>query len=233
MIKVLIMSKNNMTAKIIFNNVISKTPNLHLVGIANTLSEGLYFIENKEPNLIVTTSQHFIEYLNSYNHFYSPGIILISNQSNKSHIKYKQQKLLLCINADENYRMIVSKTLNFISKNFLTPKKEFLKNFLETLGFDFKLSGTLFLLDALTYIITYKGAEYFENLSTDIYPFIARKYNTTSNIIKWSIERSVKYLYQKNTQKTYDIMEEYFGIKPQKRITPKKLITSIINLIQD
>ena len=44
MIKVLIVCKDNLTAKLLVNNVTGKIHDLHLIGIANTITEG--FIVN-------------------------------------------------------------------------------------------------------------------------------------------------------------------------------------------
>ena len=233
MIKILIVCKNDTTAKIILNNVISQIPTLRLVGIANTLKESTYFIEKSEPNLIMTTEQSFIDHLNDYNTYYTPGLIFISNPDSDPTIEYKQKKSFLYIPTDDNYRMILARTLKFIAKNINVSKKYEIKEILENIGFNFRLSGTIFLLDSLTYIKSYEGAEYFENLSTDVYPFVARKHNTTPQNVKWSIERSLKYLYQRNESKTHEVIEEYFGIKAPEKITPKVLITSIIDLLHE
>lgn len=233
MIKVLIVCKNDLTAKKILNNVISKIPDLRLVGIANTLPEGIYFLKNHEPNLIFTTSYKFLEYLNEHDNYYTPGVILLAKPDPDQTIQYKQKLLLLHIDSQENYRMILGQTLKFISKNYTTSKKEELKEILLNIGFDFKLSGTNFLLDCIVYITTYKGAQYFENLSTDIYPFVARKNNTTPKVVKWAIERSIKYMYQKHEKEAYEIIENYFGIQYPEKITPKVLISSIIDMFQE
>lgn len=231
MLKVLIVCKNDSTGKTILNNVISKIPDLRLIGIANTIPEGTYFIENNEPNIIITTSQKFLEYLNEYNSYYTPGVIFISKPDTNPNLEYRIKNLFLYIDPQENYRMILAKTLKFIASNYSSSKKEELTELLENLGFDFKLSGTIFLLDALLYITTYKSAQYFENLITDIYPFVARKHDETNpKIVKWAIERSIQYLYQKQEKETYEIMESYFGIKYPEKVTPKVLINCIINM---
>lgn len=233
MIKVLIACKSDTAAKIIVNNVVSRIPTLRLIGIATTLEEGIYFIRKNEPNLIITTTEDIIEYLNEYNYYYTPGVIFISKPDSDPDIMYKQKKSFLYIRTDDNYRMILARTLKFIARTFSASKKDELKDLLENLGFDFKLSGTIYILDSLTYITTYQGAEYFDNLSTDVYPFVARKHNTTPKVVKWAIERSLKSLYKRNENETFEIIEEYFGIKAPEKITPKVLITSIIDSFQD
>lgn len=233
MLKILIVCKNNSTAKNIVNNVISKIPDLRLIGVANTIPEGKYFIEKHEPNLIITTSQNFLKFLNEYNYYYTPGVVFISQQGTDSNIQYKIKKLFLFITPQENFRMIHSKTLKFIAKNYTTSKKDELREIIKDIGFDFKLTGTVFLLDTLIYITTFQNAQYFENLISDIYPFVARKHRTTPQIVKWSIERTIKYLYQKHEKETFEIIEDYFGIKAPEKITPKTLIASIIEIFQE
>ena len=45
MINVLILCSDNSSAKNFVNNVISNIPDLRLIGIANTIEEGVFFIE--------------------------------------------------------------------------------------------------------------------------------------------------------------------------------------------
>ena len=48
MIKVLIVCKNNSNAKLLVNNVTGKIHNLHLIGIANTINEGLTLLKKRD-----------------------------------------------------------------------------------------------------------------------------------------------------------------------------------------
>lgn len=233
MIKVLIICKDNETAKSIVNFVISKNSDLRLIGIGNNLKEGIQLQKKYEPSLIFTTSQNFVEYLNKHCVSYTPGIILISKTIPNTPVNYRFKQLLMHIQNTNNFRIISEQTFKFISTNFSTSKKNYVKEILTDIGFDFKLIGTTFLFDSIIYISTYKGAQNSNNLASEIYPFIARKHNTTPQVVKWAITRSINYLYKKNELETFEKIEKYFNIKYPKKITPKIIIKSFMNLLED
>ena len=232
MIKVLIVCKENSTAKSIVNNVTSKIHDLHLIGIANTISEGVAILKKREPSLIITTSQKFLEILNKECTTYTPGIVLIAPHNPDKPAIYKFKKLLLHIHSINDFEQILNRTFRFITDNYPTSKKKFIKDILLDIGFDFKLIGTNYLFDSLLYITSYIGAVGFNNLSTDVYPFVAEKYNSTSLVVKWAIIRSIHYLYNKCNEETLKKIEGYFNIKYPKKMTPKLIITSIYRMIE-
>ena len=232
MINVLILCSDNSSAKNLVNNVISKIPDLRLIGIANTIEEGVFFIRKYEPFLILSTNTTLLDCLEKSPFAYRPGIILISNSPETFNRTYLFKNTFLRINTTEdNLKLIFDKILNFISKKYITLKTENIKKFLITLGFDFKHSGSTFLVDCILYIIIHKDCSSFENLTKEVYPYVAKKNKTTPQIIKWSIERSINYLY--NKEETFDIIEKYLGIKYPEKITPKVLITLIISLFEN
>lgn len=82
------------------------------------------------------------------------------------------------------------------------------------------------------YLHSFKGLS-FDTLYRDVYPYIASINNTTVNRIKWSIERSIRYLYQKNDEKLIATINNYFGIKYPDKITSKMIINFIANTLQE
>ncbi len=231
MINVLILCSDNLTVKNLVNNVISKIPDLRLNGIANTLEEGSYFVNKYEPILVISTNCELLECLRDTHYTYKPGIILIAKSSEDFKRNYRFKEMFLNIKTEDNYKLIFDKILNFMAKNYVALKKENIKEFLITLGFDFKLSGPSFLVDCIIYIINYRDSKTFESLTNDIYPYVAKKNKTNPQIIKWSIERSINYLY--NKPETFEVVEKYLGIKYPEKLTPKTLITLIISLFED
>lgn len=233
MIKVLIICKDILTAKSLVNNVISKNSNLRLVGIGNNLKEGMILLKKYEPKLIFTTSQKFLENLNKEFSTYTPGVVLIAKSNEDQQPKYRFQKLLLHIHNINDFELISEQTFRFVSENYTTSKKSFIKEILTDTGFDFKLAGTIYLQDAILYVNAYKGAHGFTNLASEIYPFIARKNKTKPDVVKWAITRSINYLYKKSDSDTLDKIESYFDIKYPKKVTPKIIINSIINMLEE
>lgn len=227
MIKVLIICKDNETAKSIVNYVISRMTDLRLIGIGNTLKEGVQLLKKYEPTLIFTTSINFLNYLNENAHTYTPGVILISKVENNRLITYRFKKLLLHIQNTNDFKFISEKTFKFVVSNYKTSKKRQLRTILEDIGFDFKLNGTQYLLDTLLYITTFQGSISFSNLISEVYPFIGRKNGVTPQVVKWAILRSFEYLYAKSAEEAQSRMQNYFDITPYKKITPKIFIQNI------
>ena len=127
---------------------------------------------------------------------------------------------------------ILNRTFRFITDNYTTSKKKYIKEILTDIGFDFKLIGTKFLFDSLLYITSYVGASGFGNLSTDVYPFVAEKYNSKPLVVKWAIIRSIQYLYNKCDEETLDKIEAYFDIRYPEKMTPKLIITAITRMLE-
>ena len=61
MLKVLIVCKENKTAKKIINNIIVNNIDLRIVGIANTLEETKNLFKTVESDLIITTNRNVVD----------------------------------------------------------------------------------------------------------------------------------------------------------------------------
>ena len=123
----------------------------------------------------------------------------------------------------------MSKKISVFIKKHITSQEEEVAKILSRLGFDFKLSGTLFLLDAIVYGRTYKSTYCFETLVKDLYDYVAQNNNTTINRVKWSVERSINYMYNRHTKESYTYVENCFNIKYPEIVTPKLLINVLVN----
>ena len=152
MMNVLVLSDNNLSVKNLVNNVISKIPDLRLIGIANDLEEGKFFVDKYEPILVISTSCELLECLRETHYTYKPGIILIAESSLEFKRNYRFKEMFLNIKEPDNYKLIFDKLLNFMAKNYVALKKENLREFLTTIGFDFKLAGPSYLIDCIIYI---------------------------------------------------------------------------------
>lgn len=96
------------------------------------------------------------------------------------------------------------------------------------LGYDLSLMGTSYLLESI-YIIINKRIIDNINLKNEIYPIIARKYNTNVNNIKCSINYASTIMYF-NCPK--DKIENYFKIYNNTKPSSKKIINSISNVVE-
>lgn len=226
MIKVMILCNNLSTIQKLTNKVIASVEKTRIVGIVTTLEECKPIITEYEPDLILTTNTNIFDFIEEKFVMYSPNIILISNLANIKDISYKN---LLVIDYRHDFKTISEEINDFIKKKLSITKKEKAIKILTYIGFDFKLSGTNYLLDSILYANSYKGSYSFESIYFDIYSYVANLNNTTCNIIKWSIARSINYLYAKGDKLTFERIEKYFGVEYPEKLTPKFLINYVSN----
>lgn len=225
MIKVLVLCIKLENSKKIINNIIRKISNLQLIGIANTYYEAKEILMETEADIIITTNQQIIEFLKNEFITYNPGIIIIDNIVR---IKNNYKKVLL-INNENDFETMTNKIKFFLRNSIEYTQKEKVSNILHNIGFDYNLSGTVYLQDSILYAHSYKGSYSFEKLKRDIYNQVAIYNNTTSDRVKWSIERAIKYLYKKKDPNTYIYIEKVFKIKFPEKIKAKQLISTIAN----
>ncbi len=227
MVKVLIMSKQVNVCKEILNKILSQIDGLRIVGIVTKLSEANSIMKEIEPNLIISTELNIIKLLKSNFLTYSPSIVVLSKNTQK----YTDYDKLLFLSFDLSYSEMSSRIFNFIKDDIISNFKEKTIDTLIKLKFDFNLSGTMYILESVLYIHTYKGSYSFEKMNRDIYPYIAKIYGTNSNRVKWSISRSINYMYNKHSKESYKIVEDYFGTPYPIKPTPKLVISLIASKI--
>ena len=138
-------------------------------------------------------------------------------------------KNYIIVDYRESFTSISEVISTFVKENLKTSKKEKAIKILSHIGFNFKLSGTNYLLDSILYANSYKGSYSFETLFYDIYSYVAELNNTSSNVVKWAIERSINYLYGSANTDILKRIEKYFGIEYPEKITPKFTINFIAN----
>lgn len=223
MINVLIICNNFVMTKKIINNMLCKIENLKIIGIFDNLDLKTEILE-KEANLVITNNKELINTILNNKNLNSLKIVSISFTD----LKYFNSKNILEINYFALNDIITSSLKTFISTSFNDPSKQKITKILKNIGFDFNLAGTLFLIDSIVYIHSFKGFS-FDTLHRDIYPYVANLNNTTIEKVKWSIERCIKYLYLKSGDTTYTVIYNYFGIKYPDKLTPKLLINLISN----
>ena len=227
MIKVLIMSKQVNTCKQILNQSINKIDDLHLIGIVNSLKEANYIMKKIEPDLIITTEFSIISLLKKYFTTYYPAIILISNSKQFSN-SYNN---LLLLSPDLSYSDL-SETINdYLKRSIVFSYREKIIKTLMKLKFNFNLCGTLYILESVLYVHSYKGSYSFEKLKRDIYSYVAQIYGTNIDRVKWSIARAINYMYDNHTKESYKIVEEYFGTPYPSKPTPKLVISLVASKI--
>lgn len=227
MIKVLIICKQLESVKKIFNNIVCKIKNLHLIGIANSFSEAKKILIDEEADIIITTSKNTITFIKNNFITYNPGIIIIDSIS-RLEVDYPK---FIIINNEKSFDEMRDKIKFFLKYSIEKSQKEKISFILNQLGFSFNWSGTIYLLDSILYAHSYKGSYSFERVKRDIYFHVANYNNTTSSRVKWSIERAIRYMYSKHSKDTYQYVEKLLRIEYPQRPVAKQIISIIANSI--
>ena len=228
MIKILILCKKSETAKALINYVVSEVDILRVVGIANNNTEALNLLEQTKPNLIISSNKSIILLIKKHFKHYTPAVILLSKNTEELPYFYKP---LLMLPYNLSFELMTEKIRIFLANHLSVSKKEQLLKILTEIGFNLKLSGTMYLIDSILYKNTFKGGSSFEKLEKDIYSYVAQKNNTTVKIVKWSIERSILYLHESLTKEKYFYVEKYLAVEYPKKPTPKLVINTLSSLI--
>lgn len=181
-----------------------KLPDMSGIEIINEIENNK--IEKYINSIILITgeSKMLFQVLNSpyiNNYFVKPANLLeISNSINKI---MEQKKL------DNNANMILEK----------------INNELSILNFNFSYVGTRYLKECI-YELYIRKDENLANLSKEIYPIIAKKYNKSVNNIYSNIKQSIKIMY-------YDcdsiVLTHYFNYSYCVQPKAKEIIFTILN----
>lgn len=195
------------------NNIFLQFNNLKLVGIANSEKDLSTLVDFFNPNIIFLAEKNKAT-LSSTLDKIENKIILCKNIK-----KYKNSKHNLYISENSNYLSIKELLVKFISNINENDLYQRIYQKLNKLNFDFELSGTNYLVHAISYSYINKNDYLFENLEKKIYPYVAKKFNTSESNVKWSIVRSINNMNSKNNSKC-----EF-----TEKITSKALISQIVN----
>lgn len=151
------------------NNVFSKFNNLKLIGIITSEKDLSNLIDFSNPDII---------FLAEKNKDTLPSILdkienkIVLCQKND---KYKNSKHTLYISENIDYISTRKSILKFISNINENDLHHRIYQILDNLNFDFKLSGTNYLIHAISYSYINKDDYLYENLEKKIYPYVAKK----------------------------------------------------------
>ncbi len=225
MLKILIITNRTEIAKKIINNILISIDDIKVMGIANTFEEAKNLIPKFTVDLIITTEANIHTFIKNNFFSYKPKVIIFS----KSKIISSYPKNTLVINNNLSFLEISKMISLFISTKIIKTKREKVIDLLIKFGFDFKLSGTNYLLDSIMSTINYNKSFGFERVIKDIYSEVGKANNIDGDIVKWAIARSINYMYSRHTKESYIFVENYFNIKYPEKPTPKTIITLISN----
>lgn len=144
----------------------------------------------------------------------------------------KYQDLIIISSTCELSTKIADKKFQKASKininNDLSGKRSKIIKELEYLGYNFKYTGTHYLVDAILYVCT-SSDETLNNLQGSIYPIIAKKYNRTKHNVKNNLINATLHMYYDSS---IEKLQKYFNLYDDAQPSVKQVIFTVSNKIR-
>lgn len=105
---------------------------------------------------------------------------------------------------------------------------ETVQTILRKMGISPSLKGYTYLIDAINYIL--ESNETNISITKYIYPFIAKKYMSSSSKIERSVRHAIESAWKSGNQSAF---EHYLGFTPVKKPTNAKFVNSIAEYIRE
>ena len=141
------------------------------------------------------------------------------------------RNIIIPLSTKDGLGLINTKLLRDISliieKNDVEKKKLKIIKELEYIGYKFKHKGTHYLVDSIL-LMHIKQNSMIDNLQTNIYPIVAKKYNKTIHNVKSSINKATDCMYYECDARR---LGEYFQFDDDTKPTVKQVIFTVINKI--
>lgn len=222
--KLIIVSRNLISAANLLNDCVGKIPSLRTIAIFTSIKELESFAKNYPRFDFVLFDNIYFEEDPNRNY----DIITISNF--KTPVKrYATNKLAISNDTTPEFKK--KQIENFTKKVTMDIIKRKATKILLDLGFNFKHAGCKFIAECVCFSYVTKCDSAYESLEKDIYPYIAKLHHTKVSNIKWSVSRAINYMYLNHSTKSFKKVEEYFCLGHMEKPTPKQVIGMIRNKI--
>lgn len=210
------------------NNYISNIKNLE-IQMCTSLSLLKENLEKISYILVIIDTNNDMEAIN-YKYLSNLQInnivLLYDSLDNIDERVIEDKKFILKERSLENVKALLSYDTSDENESFLVlyTKKRIL-NEIKGLKFEVTNIGVQYLIDCILLI---KCNDALYNLEKDIYPIVAKKYNVTSNKVKWNIYSCINNMSRNNSMER---INRYLGFSYNRTPTPKVLIFTIVNKI--
>lgn len=210
------------------NNYISNIKNLE-IQMCTSLSLLKENLEKISYILVIIDTNNDMEAIN-YKYLSNLQInnivLLYDTLDNIDERVIEDKKFILKERSLENVKALLSYDTSDENDSFLVlyTKKRIL-NEIKGLKFEVTNIGVQYLIDCILLI---KCNDALYNLEKDIYPIVAKKYNVTSNKVKWNIYSCINNMSRNNSMER---INRYLGFSYNRTPTPKVLIFTIVNKI--
>ena len=214
MLNILIAESNMKYSISLMNYISNKISGIKICNIALNIQETMEILENnKNIDMILMEKEMYV--LNE---------LLLKCEMTKRKINTS-----LCV-INYSYKSEIEQEINKIKKkkekNIKKVVKEKILNELIYLGYDVSHKGTIYLFKSIEYIIA--NCKELDKLEKNIYPEIAKLYNTSSYNLKCRIHSATTSMYYNCEMEK---MKKYFHFDNDIKPKVKTIIATIINKV--
>lgn len=241
MLNMLVIEDNFYYFKSLINKIITDNKEIRLHSIATTGKEALEIIKdcNNDIDIILLdlklpeySGLDILKYIekNNLNKYYK-SIIVISGEMDLLNKVIKNKFLYAYISKTKglDYILSIINELGNVKEYDKFPLELKIKKKLLDLHYNFTYVGTTYILEAILILCNENCNEKIK-LEKNVYPLIAKKYNTTVNNIKTNIINSTKEMYYDcHEEKLHKHLGIFYGEKPK----PKTVIYTIAESLKD
>lgn len=234
----LIVEDNMLQSHFLANSICKEVYDVRLYSICTTGKEAIDIIKSCEIDVIILdlklpdmTGMDIIDYIskNKLERYISSIIIVTGEMEMLSKVIGNQYIFNYCskINSTnfliEQIKLLLSQKHTEKDTLYIRIKKE-----MEKLNFNFSYIGTKYLYDCICECA--KNYNIYDiNLTKNIYPIIAKKYNKKISSIKANIFHSEMIMYYETEEKT---LKNYFGYNVIYKPKTKDIITTILQKLK-
>ena len=222
MIKFLIVENDLKYAKKIISNIIKENEQIRLIDIISSpeLDDTISAIRKCRPHICIMNSDLInVDKILSFP--YPTAFICVTDDPLKSAIKKFYLK--------DDITPVKEQVKKLIKETEYNRIKDYIESELYNLKFDFELKGTMYLVESILFSYYHSNPFVYENLEKNVYPEIAKKFNTTMYHVKWGIIQAVNHMYDLNySEGTLRSLCDYFYFSTNYKPTAKIIITTFL-----
>lgn len=237
MIKILIVDDNLEYAIKVMNYINKTNQNIQVYNIVENEKKALNILNNRNDidivilSLDINAEIEFMELLEDKEKYKKSIIVISENLCNYNKLCINNV-IYSIIQKTVNIKEIIKKINELIEvKNKIRQEctvKEKIINEILNLNYDMSNLGTQYLVTAIEYIIINMPNKDFNNLKTEVYPFVAEFNNTSVHNVKNNIVRATDKMY---CQCEIEKLKKYFHYYNDTKPDTRTIIRTVINKV--
>lgn len=235
MLNILIIEKNLKYAVSIMNYLNKSNLNIRIYNITSNLTQAIDILNDKNDIDIVLLDINIIQnnlnkILNELTNkeLYKNSFIILNDKTNYTNNLYFDDLIYDILDKNIPFENLIIKLNLLLNTKNETKLEKQIRNEILYLNYDISNKGTIYLIDAIKYIILNMPYKEFNNLKNEVYPKIAQKNHNSVHNIKSNIVRANDKMYK---QCEINKLLKYFQFYEDRKPDIRTVIRTIINKI--